>query len=223
MKDSAVRIKALLLDWDGTLIDSLPLKIQNAGRLFAEDYGVEAAAVEAAYRRHSGIPRRALFDQIARDCMGRPLDEADFPGLSRRFSEGNVALVRESGSLRPGTLEALAALRSAGCLLFVSTSAMQDEMEPLALHFGVADFCTELLGSRPGFSKGPEHAAHVQTTYALTPAQVASVGDDVNDIVLAQKAGIACFGITGTVDRATLEAAGAARVVDTLGEVVAYV
>ncbi len=223
MKDSAVRYKALLLDWDGTLIESLLLKIKNAGRLFAAIYGVDPADVEAAYRRHSGIPRRALFDKIALTCVGQPLSDAEFPTLSAAFSAGNVALIKKEGILRKDTLSALAALRDKGCRLFVSTSAVQEEMEPLAVHFGVSTFCTELLGSRPGFSKGPEHAAYIQDAYHLSAAEVASVGDDINDIKLAQRAGIACFGITGTEDRARLDDAGAAYVIDRLMEVAAYV
>jgi phosphoglycolate phosphatase-like HAD superfamily hydrolase len=110
-----------------------------------------------------------------------------------------------------------------GCLLFVSTSAAQDEMQPLAELFGVAGFTMELLGSRPGFSKGPEHVAYIQLKYDLLPGHMAMVGDDKNDLVLAHAAGIFAVGITGTENRGTLAEAGADLVIDTLTELQDYV
>jgi len=61
----------IVFDWDGTLIESLPLKIRNAGRLFEETFGVPRAGIEAAYRVHSGIPRRQLLDRGVRFGPGR--------------------------------------------------------------------------------------------------------------------------------------------------------
>lgn len=220
MKDSAVRFKAYLLDWDGTLIHSLPLKIENAARLFESRYGVSFEAVKASYARHSGIPRRDLFDRIAQDCLGRTLDDDEFPELSAAFSEGNREILLEQGRLRPGTLPALEGLSKAGRLLFISTSAAQEEMEPLARHFGVAPYCNGLFGSRPGFEKGPDHAAFVKKTYDLKRKDMAGVGDDANDIHLFHKAGLTAIGITGTHPRETLLEEGADAVIDNLTELI---
>ena len=57
MKVSVGRFKALLIDWDGTLIESLPIKISNAAALFSELLEVDADDVAASYKRHSGVPR----------------------------------------------------------------------------------------------------------------------------------------------------------------------
>ncbi|MEM1270859.1 MAG: HAD family hydrolase [Bacteroidota bacterium] len=210
---------AVLLDWDGTLIESLPLKIENAGRLFEARYGASAADVRASYAKHSGIPRRQLFDRIAEDTIGRTLTDDEFPSMSEAFSAGNRAIVIEKGHLRGGTLAGLKALREAGCALFVSTSAAQDEMEPLAHHFGIAALCDGLFGSRPGFSKGPEHAAHVRSMVG-EDLPMAHIGDDESDMHLARAAGIAGIGITGTRTRDELTRAGAVAVVDALPDVV---
>ncbi|HZD56304.1 MAG TPA: hypothetical protein VE136_06260, partial [Anaerolineales bacterium] len=74
----------LLFDWDGTLINSLDIKVRNAGLLFAETFDLDPAGVEAAYRRHSGIPRQQLFDAICVDNGLSPLTGEIFMPLSER-------------------------------------------------------------------------------------------------------------------------------------------
>lgn len=216
--------KAILFDWDGTVLaNSLHLKIQNAGRLFSRSYQVTADSVEASYRRHSGIPRRSLFDRISADCMGRALAEEEFEGLSRAFTAANLESVATKSRLRPEARASLEALLHRRCLLFVSTSASQDEVARLARHFDVDRLFTAILGSAPEFTKGPEHAAHVIATYDLDPRDLAAVGDESNDIRLQLEAGITAVGITGTEDRGALLAAGAHFVIDDLTELVPYV
>ena len=214
-------VRGLMLDWDGTLIHSLPLKIENAGRLFAERYGVDAGEVHACYARHSGIPRRQLFDRVAEETIGRRLGEEEFAGLSEAFSAANRDVVVERGRLRPGTRETLEALRADGLRLFVSTAAAPSEVEPLARHFGVSALVDGVFGSRPGFGKGPEHVDYVRRTHDLDRAAMAGVGDDVSDIRLFREAGIVPVGITGTESRSALLDHGAEHVIDRLDELLA--
>lgn len=214
-------LRGLMLDWDGTLIHSLPLKIENAGRIFARRYGVEAGAVRTCYARHSGIPRRQLFERIAEETLGRPLEEEEFSALSHAFSAANRAVVVERGALRPGTRDTLEALHAYGCRLFVSTAAAPPEVEPLAQHFGVTPLVDGVFGSRPGFGKGPEHVDFVCRTHGLDRTLLAGVGDDVSDLRLFREAGILPIGITGTESRDVLLGHGAEHVIDRLDELLA--
>ena len=220
MRESVAHVKAFLLDWDGTLIDSLPLKIENAARLFAAELGADAEAVKASYAHHSGVPRRELFDRIAEECVGRRLGEDEFLGLSKAFSETNQREVAARGKLRDGVKEALQALQAKGCLLFVSTSAAQEEIGVLGVHYRLDVYCRELLGSRPGFSKGPEHAAYVSAKYSVPVEQIAGVGDEATDVRLHRAAGIFSIGVVGTEERQALMAEGADRVIEALSELV---
>lgn len=214
------RFSAILLDWDGTLIDSLPLKIRNAGTLFESRFGVDAGAVEGSYREHSGVPRRLLFDFIARDVLGSPLSDSEFLPLSEAFSAANLATIKEIGVLRPGTLETLGLLRFHDLRAFVSTSAQPEEVEPLARHFGVEALCEGVLASTPGFAKGQDHVMYVRRILGISPESIAGVGDDTRDMELFSQADISPIGITGTRTAQELLEAGAVRVIDTLGELV---
>lgn len=219
MRASVEHCKAFLFDWDGTLVDSLPIKISNAGSLFAKRFGIEADDVRAAYARHSGVPRRELFDRIAQDCMDRTLTEPEFEQLSAEFTDMNRRRVGAEASLRAGSIDLLAGLRERGHLTFISTATAQEEIDALADAFGISRHCTEVLGSKPGFTKGSVHAGHVTSRYGIPKTDIAGVGDDEQDMRLFREAGITSIGITGTRSRAELEAAGADFVIDSLHEV----
>ena len=223
MKGSVEHCKVFLVDWDGTLVDSLPIKISNAGELFQRRLGVDSAKVEASYSRHSGVPRRDLFDLIATDCRGEPLSDPEFESLSAEFTATNRTEIAARAKLRPGSTEALAKLGNNGRRVFISTASAQDEIDHLADAFGVARYCTEVMGSRPGFSKGPIHAGHVRTEYGVTADEMMGIGDDLQDIRLFREAGITAVGITGTRTKSELEDAGADLVIDNLGEIAARV
>jgi phosphoglycolate phosphatase-like HAD superfamily hydrolase len=220
MKVSAELCKALLIDWDGTLVDSLPIKISNAAELFGSRFGSSTTQVRASYARHSGVPRHELFDLIAQDCVGRPLTDSEFTETSAAFTDLNRERVARDAEIRSGTLAALETLNERGVLLFISTATTQDEIDALAAAFGVSAYCTEVMGSSPGFTKGPVHADHVSKRYGVTKLEMAGIGDDEQDMRLFRSAGITAIGITGTRSRPELELAGAHIVIDNLDEVV---
>jgi phosphoglycolate phosphatase-like HAD superfamily hydrolase len=222
MKASVEHCRAFLIDWDGTLIDSLPIKVANAAELFADRFSVDEENVKAAYARHSGIPRRELFDRIAEDCIGGPLSDPVYEEISEAFTNLNRNRIAARAHLRDGTLEALEELSQKGRLLFISTATAQEEIDSLADAFGVASLCSEVMGSRPGFAKGPTHAAHVASHYDLQTTEMAGIGDDVHDMKLFALAGIMAIGITGTRNRRELISAGADLVVDNMIEVVEH-
>ena len=135
MKGSVEHCKAFLLDWDGTLVKSLAIKIANAAEVISERFGADADAVSTAYSRHSGVPRRELFDRIAKDTIGRTLTDAEFDEVSPKFSALNRERIGAQASLRPGSLETIARMKEDDRLVFISTATAQDEIDPLAKNF----------------------------------------------------------------------------------------
>lgn len=208
---SAVARAVILFDWDGTLINSLDLKVRHAGLLFNQEYGVSPAEVEAAYRRHSGIPRQQLFAAIFQELQLGTLQDDDFARLSARFSEMNRRAFTDPGTpglLPPDTLPTLEQLRRMGAILYVSSSAATAELREIAQSLGLAqtflDSGGEILGSQPGLNKGPEHVRYVlhrhMAPYArlAEPLTLLAVGDEPADIRLARQAGVTAVAKAGT-------------------------
>ena len=220
-----MKIRLVMFDWDGTLIRSLEWKIRNGGLLFSDVFGVPAPDVESAYRRHSGIPRRGLVAAICQE-MGLPaLDEEQYAMMSARFSDMNRRILLDpstTGLLPEETPLALQALREAGLVLYVSSSADQQEIIDIARSLGLYGYFTgtggEILGSKPGFYKGRQHVAYVCRKQQVGLDEILFVGDEPTDIALGKEAGVQVAAIVGTYTAAQLAEAQPDLIVANLTE-----
>lgn len=206
----------VVFDWDGTVINSLEIKIANAGKLFNQQLGLPVEQVVAAYRRYSGVQRRQLFDAICRENSLPPLAEEQYQDLSTRFSEMNFAAIAaaiagaDPEQLVPAEAwAALEALRQAGHPLYVSSAADQNEVRSLARNLGLDRYFVEILGSIPGFSKGPQHIEYILRQQSVPATRVVMVGDEPTDIQLGHTAGVTTIGKAGTYPAQRLADAGA--------------
>ncbi|MFC2028983.1 HAD family hydrolase [Chloroflexota bacterium] len=226
MKSPVRNIRAVLFDWDGTLVNSLDVKIRNAGKLFKQVFDLSSQDVQQTYRRYSGIPRRQLFDAILAD-LGRPaLGDEDYNTLSDRFSTLNTEALSDPslpGLIPHATSLVLQSLQEIGCLLFISSSAATEELQDIASSLGLEKFITgsggEIMGSRAGFNKGVHHVDHVCGKYGLTRQELLFVGDDLADIRLGAEAGVLTIAKAGTYPVDVLFANNADLVVKTLEDI----
>lgn len=206
----------VVLDWDGTVVDSLSAKARNAAELLAPELSVKAAAVEESYRRNSGVPRRLLFDRIAEELSGRPLPHAEFRRLSAAFTRLN--LQRVPTLPYPGAATALRELSGRGVRLAISSAAPADDLDPRVHGSGLSPLFDCVLATRPGFAKGPEHIAFLCDRWAVAAARVLVVGDEVADAALARGAGARSAIVLHTLLRREAERARPDHVLRRLGD-----
>jgi HAD superfamily hydrolase (TIGR01549 family) len=195
--------------------------VRNAGKLFQAAYGVPAPQIEAAYRKHSGIPRQALFAAICAEAGLPPPGEARFRELSARFSELNLAALSDPtvpGLVPLDTLSALEALSGRGCPLYISSSAETEEIRSIAAALGLAGYFAGIFGSQPGFTKGKEHIARVLQERGGSLERVVFVGDEPADIATGREAGVRTILKAGTYPAETLRQLGAGEVISSLNE-----
>jgi phosphoglycolate phosphatase len=214
------RPKMILLDLDGTLIDSVP------DLAFCVDAMMERLGRpprgEAAVRNWVGngverLVQRALIGQLD----GEP-DAADYERAYPIFIE----LYRQNTSgrsvLYPGVREGLDYLKAEGYPLGCVTNKAAQFTEPLLRDLGIRGaFDIVISGdSLPCKKPDPMPLLHAAEHFGVSPGDALMVGDSVSDVKAARAAGfaIACmtYGYNHGVD---IREAGPDAVMDSLAEI----
>ena len=197
---------AALLDFDLTLVDSVPAILEATNR-FADDVG------------RPRIDRETLMASI-----GLPLEdtwanfwggwEPDWPILYRdRYKDLEMAGFRLFGD----TAGTLSVLKGAGIKIAVVTNRW---MASLACErAGVARWLDAVVGAEEVVraKPDPEPALKALELLGAKPCEAVYVVDTPIDMMTAVGAGVCPVGVTtGPADRAELEAAGARWVIDRL-------
>lgn len=190
--------KALVFDWDGTLYDSATYKRENFIRLFSGE-GLDPRALRSFHEARAGIPRRQLFSE-ALSAHARPVpDDAGY----ERLSDAYTLMNQTSAASAIAFPDALRFLEWAAgrYTLFVSSSSEPRELVAVVAAKIPATPFQEVLGSRPGFSKGMEHLAHIRTRYGFAQEELLVLGDDATDVALARAAGVDVLRVTRPPER----------------------
>lgn len=193
----------LVWDWNGTLLDDLPLVIEATNVAFASVGGPAITAEE-----HRRGFRRPISDYYA-EVLGRPVDETEFAVLNELFHATYQA--RLPCDLTADATDALRAWSGSQSLL---SMWFHDELVPavaghgLAGHFARVEGVPRPLGGEVAH-KAPMLDAHL-AALGVTGDRVVLIGDTVDDAHAAAAAGAACvlYG-GGFTDPAQLRGTGA--------------
>jgi phosphoglycolate phosphatase len=187
-----MRPRMILIDVDGTLVDSVPdlayCVDEMMQRLGRPPHG------EAAVRNWVGngverLVRRALIGQLD----GEP-DEADFARAYPIFLDLYAENTSKRSVLYPGVWEGLDWLKAASYPLGCVTNKAARFTEPLLKDLGVYDrFDIVISGdSLPKKKPDPLPLLHAAEQFGVAPADALMIGDSVSDVSAARAAG---FGI----------------------------
>src|SRR3954471_17230923 len=201
---------SVLLDLDGTLIDSYP--------------GILASCL-AALRALGHEPEETLD---VRRAIGPPLEDM-MQILLQSYGDDRVAEAvaayrqhyGESGLLGsvpyPGIGKSLEEMKRTGLRIYLATSKRAIFASRILDHLKFARYFDGIDGSVPGgeLDHKPELLAHVLSKHGLSPSRSLMVGDRRHDISGAHAVGMRGLGVLwGYGPRDELEAAGADRLVD---------
>jgi phosphoglycolate phosphatase len=179
----------VLIDVDGTLVDSVP------DLAFCVDEMMDQLDMprrgESAVRQWVGngverLVRRALINQLD----GEP-DEALFEKAMPIFMD----LYAENTSIRsclyPGVAEGIAYLRQAGFRLGCVTNKAEQFTVPLLRDLGVYDYFEVVVSgdSLPKKKPDPMPLLHAAEVMGVTPEQSMMLGDSMSDVKAARAAG----------------------------------
>ena len=202
----------LLLDLDGTLINSAPDLTAALNRLMAARGLAPFTLAETTAMIGDGVGR--LIER-AFAARGRGVERADVAA----FSADYAAHSRVATRLYPGVEATLAALRDGGWLMAVCTNKLEAPARALLEAFGLGGFFSAVGGgdSFPARKPDPAHLLATLRAAGGEAGRAVMAGDHVNDVRGAHGAGMACVFAAwgyGTVEMGAEADAVAARFAD---------
>ena len=177
----------LLLDLDGTLVDSVPDLMGAANRLMAARGLAPFTRREVMAMVGDGVPALVKRVLAARDL---PFD----PAVVTEFSAEYGAHVADCSRAYPGVEAGLRQLRDAGWRLAVCTNKPEALARKVLAALGLDGFFAAVGGgdSYPVKKPDPGHVLAVLKAAGGDRRAAVAVGDHHNDVEAASGAGIPC-------------------------------
>jgi len=178
--------RAVIFDWDGTLVDSAEGTFRSYVFVF-DSFGIpyDRSRFAETYSPNWLSTYRAVG-----------LAEEDWPEADRRWL---LHFGRESHALLPGAREALSRLESAGKILGLVTSGERERIMVETRALGVADFFAAVVcgDDLPHKKPRPEPLLHALSMLGLRPEDAAYIGDSPEDMHMTRAAGAFAIAVPG--------------------------
>lgn len=215
--DGLPRPRAVLLDLDGTLVDTVGTRIRAWLRVFEEE-GIDAD--EQHVGELIGSDGKRLARAVA-ERAGRPLSEEEAARIDRRSGDIYSELNVDPAPL-PGATQLLKELDRRRLRWAIATSSLREQVR--------ASVAALSLGSEPRVVDGsgvtrakpaPDLLLAAAEQLGVEPARCWYIGDATPDMAAASAAGMPGIGVTAgsVVGAEALRRSGATVVVDTLHDV----
>jgi len=184
-------LKLLVIDLDGTLVDSAP-DLMDAVNAALAAVALPLAS-DAQVRSWIGDGVDVLVERALAGQGGDPV--AQFAPARAAFGDTYSKQLFVRSTLYPGVPETLDRLREAGLKLACVTNKRESYARDVLDQAGIADRFALLIGgdTLPRKKPDPLPLVHAATVLGATPAESAMVGDSHHDHDAARAAGFAFF------------------------------
>jgi phosphoglycolate phosphatase-like HAD superfamily hydrolase len=183
-------LKAIVFDFDGTLLESADIKTDAFAKLFRE-YPEHRDAILHYHETHAGISRYVKFRIIYRDILKKPLPLIEEQRLGDAFSE-LVLDKMETCPLVLGAVEFLTKVTThSRC--FIASGTPEGELREIVARRGIDKYFEGVYGSP---ATKPEILRCIRDRHALNPFQMLYVGDALSDLEAAQAESVPFLGRT---------------------------
>ncbi len=184
-------IRAVLFDLDGTLVDSLE-DLTDAANFARCAYSHPPLTMDTV-RLKVGKGARHLVQQILPDLSDTDIDHA-----LELFLDFNRQHIADKSRLYPGILDVLHGLAARDIKLALITNKNEDLSMLILQAFGIYDLFESICGGNtyPERKPSPLPLLEVAEKLGVAHHECVMVGDSINDIEAAKRAGIASIGCT---------------------------
>jgi HAD superfamily hydrolase (TIGR01509 family) len=179
-------LRAVLFDWDGTLVDSAEKTFACYVKVFAA-YGIHFD--HAAFERTYSPDWYRTYEEVG-------LARAHWPEADARWLS---CYATEPSRLLPGAREALERLAGAGLVQGLVSSGDGSRVRREIEELGLARFFGAVVcgGETEGRKPHPEPLLLALRRLGLPAGRTAYVGDSPEDVAMARSAGVVSVGVPG--------------------------
>ena len=178
-------LRAIILDFDGTVIESNDVKTNAFAEVFAR-FPEHFEAMMAYHRTNVSASRFAKFDYLLRERLGRPDDDALRTELAADFSRRTLELVTKCAFV-PGAEVFLEEFAAKGALYLASVTP-QPDLDVIISRRALRRFFRVVYGCPPWTKESAVH--DVLQREGIAPEAAVLIGDSDGDQRAAAATGI---------------------------------
>jgi phosphoglycolate phosphatase len=195
LKPSAfpLAIKAVVIDLDGTLLDTAPDLAEAANRMLTE---LQLPPIkETLLKTYIGNGVARLIKRVLTKDMNAEPDAALFAKAQPVYEKHYVAVVSLNSRPYPGVMDGLKALKQAGYRLACITNKAEKFTLPLLKDTGLSGYFELVLAgdTLPRKKPDPMPLIYACEKFGVTPDEMLLIGDSLNDTQAARAAGCYVF------------------------------
>ncbi|MDX3905757.1 MAG: phosphoglycolate phosphatase [Pigmentiphaga sp.] len=181
--------RAVLIDLDGTLVDSVP-DLARAANAMRVEFGLDPLR-EDVIASFVGKGIENLVHRALSDSMDGRVEQERFPAALQAFRDAYHVVNGEKARIFDGVLEGLQAMKALGLRLAVVTNKPAEFTMPLLERIGLRAFFDAVVSGDSVARKKPDPMPmlHACSLLGVEPAEAVVVGDSMNDASAAKAAG----------------------------------
>jgi phosphoglycolate phosphatase len=186
-------IEAVLIDLDGTLVDTV-YDLHAAVGLVAKRYGLSAPSVEEV-KSWIGKGSRQLMSRLLEHQRGRSSQDVPVEQALAVFYEAYESVNGLYARPYPDVIAALKAMRQAGLPIACVTNKVQAATDLLLEKLGMTSYFDIVLGGVEGraLKPHPDVLFAACAAFGADAARAVMIGDSENDLQAARAAGSRCL------------------------------
>jgi len=189
LKSNHASVKAVIIDLDGTMLDTVPDFHVAINHMRAEFELVPISKERVALLIGKGSEH--LIDSVLAIDMDRSEVERNFERAMASYQRHYYAINGKNSTLYPGVLAGLEMMQTMGLRMACVTNKPIAFATPLLEQKGLAHFFEIVYGGDSLARKKPDPMPLLQVCadFDVAPAQVVAIGDSSNDAEAARAAG----------------------------------
>lgn len=191
-----LRVKAVMIDLDGTLLDTIP-DLAVAANLMLKELN-RPALDESLIRAFvgKGIPK--LVERALAGAVEGAADPELFTRALPIYERCYAGVNGQHTTVYPGVMDGLNQLRAQGFPLACVTNKSTRFTLPLLEHMKLSSYFSEVVAGDTLLKKkpDPQQLLHACKNFGIAPRDMLMIGDSLNDAQAARAAGCPVFCVT---------------------------